>query len=74
MGAMRKTMDWFEEIAKAIEESESGVNEVVKNHKMGYLPFHDAYASLIESFDLDPEVALHLLHPPLTDKDWNEEE
>ena len=74
MGAMKKTIDFLEEMAEEIMASKEAIEEVVTNHKMGFSPFHRAYDELIESFELDPELALYLLHPPLREDEWNKEE
>ena len=34
------------------------------------MAFHVAYDLLIETFDLEPDVALNLLHPPIGEGDW----
>ena len=74
MGSMKKTLEFLEGIADEIMESKSAIAEVVTNHKMGHSPFHRAYDELIEEFELDPDVAFHLLHPPLREDEWNREE
>lgn len=51
-------------------ETVSAVDEIVMKHKMGGMAFHVAYDFLIETFDLEPEVALNLLHPPIGKDDW----
>ncbi len=48
----------------------SGVDDIVLKHKGGEIAFHVAYDLLIETFELEPDVALHLLHPPIGDDDW----
>ena len=64
----------LEKVASEIMESENAIAEVVRTHKMGFSPFHRAYDELIETFELDPELALYLLHPPLREDEWNKEE
>ena len=46
-------------------ETVSAVDDIVLKHKAGGMAFHVAYDLLIETFDLEPDVALHLLHHPL---------
>jgi hypothetical protein len=53
-------------------ETLSVVDEIVLQHKGGQIAFHVAYKLLVEEFDIEPDVALNLLHPPLTDEDdWD---
>lgn len=51
-------------------ETVSAVDEIVMKHKMGGMAFHVAYDLLIDTFDLEPDVALNLLHPPIGKDDW----
>ncbi len=48
----------------------TGADEIVARHKNGEMAFHVAYDLLIETFDLEPDVALNLLHPPIGEGDW----
>ena len=51
-------------------ETVSAVDDIVMKHKGGGMAFHVAYDLLIETFDLEPDVALNLLHPPIGEGDW----
>ena len=51
-------------------ETVNAVDDIVIKHKSGGMAFHVAYDLLIETFDLEPDVALNLLHPPIGDDDW----
>ena len=51
-------------------ETVNAVDDIVMKHKSGGMAFHVAYDLLIETFDLEADVALNLLHPPIGEGDW----
>ena len=63
-------MGFVEEALEGVEID--AVGEIVANHKAGGMPFHRAYDILLE-LDLEPEVALNLLFPPMDGDDWSSE-
>ena len=61
-------MGFIEEALEGVEID--AVGEIVANHKGGVMPFHVAYDYLIE-LELEPDVALNLLFPPMDGDDWS---
>tara|TARA_R100000664_G_C2758294_1_gene147045 strand:- start:212 stop:451 length:240 start_codon:yes stop_codon:yes gene_type:complete len=63
MGYMEDALD------SLTAEGFDAASEIVTAHKGGAMPFHAAYDILIE-LELEPEVALHMLHPPM-EAEWS---
>ena len=49
----------------------SAADLIVLKHKAGEMSFHVAYDFLIDEFNIEPEVAFNMLHPPIGEDDWN---
>ena len=61
-------MGFIEEALEGVEID--AVGEIVANHKGGGMAFHVAYDILLE-LELEPDVALNLLFPPMDGDDWS---
>jgi hypothetical protein len=61
-------MGFLEEALEGVEID--AVGEIVMNHKNGGMAFHVAYDILLE-LELEPDVALNLLFPPMDGDDWS---